>query len=325
MTKLDTCVSGDMSNHRDKEKKNDSEARDADLTHSLMEILQKNGAKSPVKHGRDPPSSTLHERVPSDIVAITKPVVKYDGFGHSKYAWTSQLMKSIDSSLFKTVHGFTEKSGIYVYKRPVRTGSPELLSLLEQAGSVFHHVAVYLQYDGDSPISMLEYGPDNDDDITSHANAEVPCAPVLNTAPPEPEKECLPMLHITVDPVDLDAAHVQAAIEFASQQKYQALRRNCIAFADFMIRVLTHNHVKHAPLVFDVMCGKVPQTDSPLLHMVYLMERLTWFDVCDGGRLMREFLASVRKEHVEEFLSKAQKDEKKIVVDLPPLKKKRKP
>lgn len=319
MTKLDTCVSGDMSNRRDS-KKQGSDAREAALTQSLIDVLQKSGARSSAKQGCDSPSEN---KIPSDIMAITRPVLKYDGFGHSKYAWTSQLMQTIDTSLFKTVDGFTEKSGIYVYKRPVRTGAPELLSLLEQAGTVFHHVAVYLQYDGDSPISMLEYGPDNDDDITAHANVEVPCAPVLNSAPPEPEKECLPMLHINVDPVDLDAAHVRAAIEFASQKKYQALRRNCIAFADFMIRVLTHNRVKHAPLVFDVMCGKVPQTDSPLLHMLYLMERLTWFDICDGGRLMREFLASVTKEHVEGFLSKAQRKDVVAPIGLPPLKRKK--
>jgi hypothetical protein len=118
--------------------------------------------------------------------------------------------------------------------------------------------------------------------------AEAIAGPTRRAAPPPPD--CLPMLHIAADHHPLDSEHVGRALDFAESRPYHALARNCIAFADFAVRVLTGGRVRGAPLVFDLLCGTVPDADSPLLPLLHAMTRLTWFDVCDGGRLMRGFL-----------------------------------
>lgn len=80
------------------------------------------------------------------------------------------------------------------------------------------------------------------------------------------------------------------ALQFAEARPYHALRNNCIAFADFAVRVLTGSTIKSAPLVFDIVAGKVPPQDSPLLAFLFMATQMTWFAICDGSRLMADFL-----------------------------------
>ena len=47
------------------------------------------------------------------------------------------------------------------------------------------------------------------------------------------------------------------ALRFAEGRPYQALLNNCIAFADFAVRVLTGGAVRSAPLLFDALVGRV--------------------------------------------------------------------
>lgn len=52
-----------------------------------------------------------------------------------------------------------------MYKRPVRSGAgTEKGALLAAAGSVFHHVVVYVKQGGE--VTALEFGPANEMDIT---------------------------------------------------------------------------------------------------------------------------------------------------------------
>ena len=196
-----------------------------------------------------------------------------------------------------------EKEGIYIYKRPVRSGSPEHGMLVEHAGTVFHHVVVYVACKGE-PLRSFEFGPNNHDDVTENLMSEVEAGPILSEDPELPEAEFLPMMRIEVEHSAIDAAHVQKALEFASSQRYHALRRNCISFADFIVRVLTKNAVKHAPLLFDTCVGSVPSKDSPLLAILYMTQQLTWFDICDGGKLMKDFVGHYGPGLVE-FIEKA--------------------
>ena len=99
------------------------------------------------------------------------------------------------------------------------------------------------------------------------------------------------MLHIATQHCPVDAPHVRAAIEFAEKKPYQALKNNCIAFADFMVRVLTQNGVRSAPLIFDPLVGRYPEVDSPLLPLLPIMAGVTWHDIADGSRLLREFVS----------------------------------
>jgi len=201
-----------------------------------------------------------------------------------------------DGTKIQKAYGFGEE-GIYIYKRPVRSGSQEHAMLVQHAGTVFHHVVVYLKY-GNEAVKALEYGPGGSGmDVTDNILQEVDPGPVHIDSPEMPEDEHLPMLHIKAEHSSLDEEHVRRAIEFVSKKKYHALRRNCIAFADFIVRVLTKGKVKHATLMFDAVCGHVPEQDSPLLQMLYLMQQLTWFDVCDGSKILKEFLDN----HGEEF------------------------
>lgn len=136
----------------------------------------------------------------------------------------------------------------------------------------------------------LEYGPNNGMDVTSSILEEAPAAPLLNTSPDHPESQHLPMLHIRTDHHSIDAAHVKQALDFAASKAYSVIKNNCIAVADFTVRVLTGNRVKNSPLIFDYLVGSVPEMDSPLLPMLQVMTQMTWFNIADGSRLMLEFL-----------------------------------
>lgn len=185
-----------------------------------------------------------------------------------------------------------KEEGIYIYKRPVRSGNSQHGILDKLAGTVFHHVVVYVVCKGE-PLRSFEFGPNDQNDVAESWMNEVPAGPILTENPALPEEACLPMLRIEVDSPSsaIDAAHVKKALDFASSKKYHTLHSNCISFADFIVRVLTKTSVKHAPLLFDTCVGSVPTKDSPLLAILYMTQQLTWFDICDGGKLMKDFVA----------------------------------
>ncbi|KAG7667189.1 hypothetical protein NADE_003014 [Nannochloris sp. 'desiccata'] len=209
--------------------------------------------------------------------------------GESKQDFFSRLSGKIEKHLFSAAHTF-DKDGIYLYKRPVRSSTPQHTALLAQAGTVFHHVVVYLKRPGEEDLVALEFCPSNGMDVTQSLLEEAPAAPVLKTFPELPEPEHLPMLHINLNHHALDALHIEHALTFACGKAYQVMKNNCISFADFCIRCLTGNRVKNAPLLFDYLVGEVPKVDSPLLPLLQMMTQMSWFDVTDGSRLMREFL-----------------------------------
>ena len=60
----------------------------------------------------------------------------------------------------------------------------------------------------------------------------------------------------------------QAALDFLQGKPYHALKNNCIAAADFLVRVLTAGAVKSAPLIYDLLAGDVPEEDNMLLGMM---------------------------------------------------------
>lgn len=202
-------------------------------------------------------------------------------------SYFSRLRSEIEHSKFRAATAF-ERDGIYIYKRPVRSGSHQHAALLAQGGSVFHHVVVYLKQN--SFLHSLEFGPSNGMDITQNFAVEVQAAPILSSNPDHPEPEHLPMLHIDSDYHSIDAPTMLQAVEFAAGKAYHAMRNNCIAFADFIVRILTGNKVRSAPHIFDLIVGVVPQVDSPMLPLLQALTQMTWFEITDGSRLMREFL-----------------------------------
>jgi hypothetical protein len=56
------------------------------------------------------------------------------------------------------------------------------------------------------------------------------------------------------------------------------------------VRVLTGGAVRSAPLIFDLLVGRVPPQDSPLLGFLFMATQMTWFRICDGGALTAAFL-----------------------------------
>lgn len=208
--------------------------------------------------------------------------------GETKQSYFSRLSRKIEKHLFSATHSF-DKDGIYLYKRPVRSATPQHAALLAQAGTVFNHVIVYLKRPGQELVA-LEFGPSNGMDVTQSLLDEAPAAPVLKNSPELPETEHLPMLYLNVDHHPLDAEHIQHAMNFAAGKAYQVMKNNCIAFADFIVRCFTGNAVKNAPLLFDYLVGKVPEQDSPLLPLLQMMTQMSWFHITDGSRLMHEFL-----------------------------------
>lgn len=208
--------------------------------------------------------------------------------GEPRSSYFRRLAASVDRTHFRAAQAF-DADGLYVYKRPVRTGDA-MAELLSQAGTVLHHVVLYVRYKG--KLSALEFGPADDRDITVDISAETAPAPVLNSNPELPEAKCLPMLHVSAPLHSLHAPHVQAAVAFASARPYHAAANNCIAVADFLARVLTGGAVRGAPLVFDALVGCVPLADSTALAAASEAMGVTWFDIADGGRLTRAFLDS---------------------------------
>jgi hypothetical protein len=224
---------------------------------------------------------------PNIYAEIAAPL-QHHVMGETKQNFFSRLSGKIETHLFSVAHTF-DKDGIYLYKRPVRSASPQHAALLAQAGTVFNHVIVYLKQAGQELVA-LEFGPSNGMDVTQSLLDEAPAATILKHSPEHPEPEHLPMLYLNVDHHALEVEHIQHALRFASKKAYQVMKNNCIAFADFICRCLTGNKVKNAPLVFDYLVGKVPEVDSPLLPLFLMMTQMSWFNVADGSRLMHEFL-----------------------------------
>eukprot|EP00887_Chlorella_sp_A99_P001331 scaffold14.g1331.t1 len=203
----------------------------------------------------------------------------------------ARLRSAANREVFRVVDAF-DADGIYLYKRPVRSSEgQQVAELLALCGSVFQHCVVYVKRGGE--LVALEYGPGNQMDITADVTQAVPPAPVVLRPAPEPEPECLPMLHIAAPAHSLDAEAVAAAVRFCERDTlYHAIFENCIAFADFMVRLLTGGGVCGAPLLFDALAGRVPPQDPPMLPFMLSMVGLSgWHVVVDGGRLMARFLA----------------------------------
>ncbi|KAL4451457.1 hypothetical protein ABPG75_007119 [Micractinium tetrahymenae] len=240
---------------------------------ALLRALQQPGKRQEVEN-----RAQVHPAVEPLLPALP---------GESKAAYFQRLGARLRRDLFSPASGF-ERDGLYIYKRPVRSGSGDKAALLASGGSVFHHVVVYVKRGEE--LAALEFGPANAMDITDNMLVETPAAPVLLRPTPQPEAACLPMLHIAAPHHGLEAAHVQQALAFAEATPYHALKSNCICFADFAVRVLTGGAVKGAPLIFDLLVGQVPPVDSPLLTLLGMTTELRWHDVTDGGRMMAAFL-----------------------------------
>lgn len=58
-------------------------------------------------------------------------------------------------------------------------------------------------------LTALEFGPANGMDITENMLNEAPAGPVLLRPAPQPEPECLPMLHVRVPVHGLEESVVQ--------------------------------------------------------------------------------------------------------------------
>lgn len=259
--------------------------RERTQSHNALVDIQNNDVKKCIREQPKAQRSTHNEL--SATEDPLSPAVPFR-MGESKASYFTRLRKAVDHTLFSAAYDF-DRNGIYVYKRPVRTGSPQHLALLAQAGTVFHHVVIYIKQNDD--LIALEYGPNNAMDITENFLMETPAGRVMQPSPEPPQKEYLPMLHIAAPCCPLDAPHVQAAIKYVEKKRYQALKNNCIAFADFIIRVLTRNEIRSAPLIFDPLVGRYPEVDSPFLPLLPIMAGVTWHDVADGSRLVREFVS----------------------------------
>ncbi len=78
-------------------------------------------------------------------------------------------------------------------------------------------------------------------------------------------------------PVSYALCLLPQALAFAATRPYHALTNNCIHFADLAVRVLTNGAVRGAPLLYDMACGAVPSFDNPMLLMMQMMLRLSWW------------------------------------------------
>ncbi|EFN56517.1 expressed protein [Chlorella variabilis] len=203
-------------------------------------------------------------------------------------AYLARLAARLRRDLFTPAAGFDRGDGLYLYKRPVQSASSDKAALLASAGTVFHHVVIYVKQGQE--LTALEMGPANEMDITDNLLAEALPGPLLLRPAPQPDPRHLPMLHVAAPHHALDARHVRQALQFAGGTMYHALRNNCICFADFVVRVLTGGAVRGAPLIFDALVGQVPVADSPLLALLELTMQMSWHDVCDGSRLLHAFL-----------------------------------
>ena len=66
------------------------------------------------------------------------------------------------------------------------------------------------------------------------------------------------------------------AIQFARGRNYNAFVNNCVQATDFFVRIMTKGAVCHAPLLFDALCGQVPEQDPPMLLLFFLMTGVSW-------------------------------------------------
>ncbi|CAK0785920.1 hypothetical protein CVIRNUC_009133 [Coccomyxa viridis] len=137
----------------------------------------------------------------------------------------------------------------------------------------------------------MDFGPHGSADVTENLTESVLCGPVVHDpAEPEQDVQGLPFLHIKAPFHALDSPTVKEAVSFVESRLYNAFLNNCIQNTDFLVRVLTGGAVRNAPLIFDALCGHVPPQDNPMLLMFMLMTRMSWFDVCDGGKVAAAYL-----------------------------------
>ncbi|GIL61590.1 hypothetical protein Vafri_16028 [Volvox africanus] len=172
-----------------------------------------------------------------------------------------------------------ERDGIYLHKRPIR--APNGASPLAVCGSVLHHVTVLVRQ---GPLlHTLDFGPANGADVTANILEDAKPKKVLATVPAADaaaitaEEGELSYMYLGPPKCDIDHPLVQQLIAFAESRPYNALRNNCIHFADTLVRVLTAGAVRSAPLLYDMSCGSIPVVDNPMLLMMQLMLRMPWF------------------------------------------------
>ncbi|GFR51126.1 hypothetical protein Agub_g13479 [Astrephomene gubernaculifera] len=101
--------------------------------------------------------------------------------------------------------------------------------------------------------------------------------------------DSLPYLYLGPALRGVEHPLVQELISFAESRPYHAIRNNCIHFADVLVRLMTGNNVRGAPLLYDMVCGAVPPVDNPMLLMMQLMFRTPWFATVDGSPLASAF------------------------------------
>ena len=73
-----------------------------------------------------------------------------------------------------------------------------------------------------------------------------------------------------------NCASLLQAMKFAESRKYHAINNNCIQNTDFFCRIITNGSIKNAPMIYDLLAGKIPEQDHPMLLMFFLMTRLSW-------------------------------------------------
>jgi len=169
---------------------------------------------------------------------------------------------------------------------------------MPSCGTVFHHAILYVK-EGDK-VHKLDFGPCNGADVTSNIMEGTDGRPVLTRSLDTNEiyEEArrggmlqLPYLYCGPLAVGIDSPVMQKVITFVESGGYHALWRNCIHACDLMLRVLTAGAVINGPLLYDVLAGEVPQVDEPMVMMLQLMLQRSWFDVCDGSKLVSEMLS----------------------------------
>ncbi|GLI66386.1 hypothetical protein VaNZ11_010177 [Volvox africanus] len=191
-----------------------------------------------------------------------------------------------------------ECDGIYLHKRPIR--APNGASPLAVCGSVLHHVMVLVRQG--PRLHTLDFGPANGADVTANILEDAEPKGVLTTQPAAAaaaitaEEGEMPYMYLGLPKCGIDHPLVQQLIAFVESRPYNALRNNCIHFADALVRVLTAGAVRSAPLLYDMSCGSVPAVDNPMLLMMQLMLRIPWFSVVDGSPLAAAFLERCRQE-----------------------------
>lgn len=93
---------------------------------------------SPFPH----PSGTEQTSSPCAMLSAARTSATPCGAHRSSYL--KRLASCIDASLFTAAHDFS-RDGLYLYKRPVRSATPDHAALLAQGGTAFHHCVVYVK------------------------------------------------------------------------------------------------------------------------------------------------------------------------------------